>query len=169
MKFQVGDIVRRVGCNNSGYRSDGKTIWTLAEGVECVVVSVAHGWEISVLADGVPLYETHDCRYFELVRRPQTDPVPDVRNTDPDTSKVAAKAIKPKKLSIKASILDLLDKYPLGLTGTQIAEHTGYRLNSVTPRFAELSRVWDKQRGARSALIADSGVRIDGQIVWVLA
>lgn len=77
-----------------------------------------------------------------------------VRSTDPDTSVTAAKIKRPH---IRDTILDLLDKYKTGLTGQEIAEYSGYRLNSVTPRFAELR-----------ALIRDSGLRRRGQIVWVL-
>ena len=86
-----------------------------------------------------------------------------VRSVDPATSVVAAKIKRPK---IKDTILDLLDKYNTGLTGQEIAEYSGYRLNSVTPRFAELSRTW--RIGCTTPFIRDSGRRRSGQIVWVL-
>jgi hypothetical protein len=81
------------------------------------------------------------------------------RTNDKDTSLVAAKKVK--RVKIADVILDLLDRYTAGLTGQEIAERTGFRLNSVTPRFAQLSR--------GSAKIKDSGLRRSGQIVWVRA
>jgi hypothetical protein len=86
-----------------------------------------------------------------------------VRSTDPATSVAAAKIKRPK---IKDTVLDLLDKYKTGLTGQEIAEYSGYRLNSVTPRFAELSK--GRSGWGSAPLIKDSDRRRSGQIVWVL-
>ena len=88
-----------------------------------------------------------------------------VRSVDPATSVVAAKTKRPK---IKDTILDLLDKYKTGLTGQEIAEYSGYRLNSVTPRFAELARRQGRGYMLTNPMIRDSGHRRSGQIVWVL-
>lgn len=93
---------------------------------------------------------------FELVTEPANH-----KTNDAPTSVAAAVSIKPKKASIKDVILELLDTYKTGLTGQEIAEYSGFRLNSVTPRFAELSR------GA-SPKIADTGRTRSGQIVWAL-
>ena len=87
------------------------------------------------------------------------------RSNDPDTSKAAAKIKRPK---IRDTILDLLDKYKTGLTGQEIAEYSGYRLNSVTPRFAELARKGGSPYQIILPKIRDSGHRRSGQIVWVL-
>lgn len=85
--------------------------------------------------------------------------VPSARANDPATSKAAAKGIKVKKASIKDVIIDLLLKYKTGLTGQEIAEYSGFRLNSITPRFAELRR---------ANLVTDSGRQRSLQIVWQL-
>ena len=87
---------------------------------------------------------------------------PKARANDPATSKAAAKAIKPKVPSLKETILFLLARNPSGLTGTEIAELSGKRLNSITPRFAEL------YRGSKIKSTAYSSYR-NGETVWVLA
>ena len=157
-KFKVGDVVRRVIVPNSG---SVPTPWTLEVGAVGVVLEAHHPW-IRIISKGVPEKEGHDCEYFELVSRATAalSPIyaPNVRPNDPATSHAAAVSIKPKKLSIKASILDLLEKHREGLTGQEIAEHTGHRLNSITPRFAELSR----------GCVINSGDVRNGQTVWVL-
>ena len=160
-KFKAGDVVRRVIAPNYGTRPQP---WTLEVGAVRVVWEVdSHRNWIRLISKGVPEKECHDCEYFELVSRATAalSPTyaPNVRPNDPATSHVAAISIKPKKLSIKASILDLLEKHREGLTGQEIAEHTGHRLNSITPRFAELNR------GLR---LFNSGDVRNGQIVWVL-
>lgn len=82
------------------------------------------------------------------------------RNTDPETSKAAAK--KPRA-SIRAAVLALIANGPcsvgsLGWTGKELAGALLKPLNSVTPRFKELTE---------ANAIKDSGKRRDGQIVWV--
>lgn len=160
MKFQVGDVVRRVVFDNEG-RFDGRP-WLLKVGSECKVTGFKSSRLLTVLYDSVPPDAGHCVIFFELVSRPTTDDVPDARSNDQATSKAAAKAIKPKKASIKDSILDLLDRYKSGLTGGEMARHTGYRLNSVTPRFAEL------YRASKIRVNGDTPTR-NCQTVWVLA
>lgn len=84
---------------------------------------------------------------------------PKARRTDPDTSHAAAAAVTPKRASIKDHILTEIAVHG-GCTGTEIADRTRLRLNSITPRFKELSD---------AGLIKDSGQRRERQIVWVLA
>lgn len=100
-----------------------------------------------------------------------------VTSTGTDTATAAAIAIKPKRLSIKDTILALLAAYPAGLTGEEIAQRGNLRLNSVTPRFAELTGtvVMDIEHTdtnhrvlLRTPKIKDSGLRRSGQIVWKL-
>lgn len=81
------------------------------------------------------------------------------RKTDPDTSVQAAYNAPRKK--IRERILEVFMRQGLarGYTGHELADVLGVKLNSVTPRFAELSRL---------GLIKDSTQRRDGQIVWVL-
>ena len=81
------------------------------------------------------------------------------RSTDPETSHAAASSVTPKRASIKDHILIELAVHG-GCTGTEIAERTRTRLNSITPRFKEL---------ADANKIKDSGKRRDRQIVWVTA
>ena len=78
------------------------------------------------------------------------------RANDPGTSKFAG---KPNRPSLRERVhANLCHEH--NATGTEIAEHLGARLNSVTPRLAELRR---------AGRIKDSGIRRDKQIVWVLA
>lgn len=79
------------------------------------------------------------------------------RKTDPATSHAAAAAVTPKRASIKDHILTEIAVHG-GCTGTEIADRTRLRLNSITPRFKELSD---------AGLIKDSGQRRERQIVWV--
>lgn len=76
------------------------------------------------------------------------------RSTDPATSQAAA--VKVKAGPLRQRIEDRLRSQG-NLTGTEMAQLLGARLNSVTPRFAELSR---------AGRIKDSGRVRDGQIVW---
>ena len=162
-KFQVGDIVRRTFVHNSG-RYYGRTErWTLEIGSVCTVLRVGD-WYIEVEAPGVPSTAPQSKAYFELVSR-----AANVRPNDPTTSHVAAANIKVKKVSIKAVILDLLDKHRSGLTGQEIADFSGYRLNSITPRFAELSRKTGTGYMMTLGAIRSSGAVRNGQIVWVLS
>ena len=88
----------------------------------------------------------------------KAEAVPNARRNDPATSKAAA--AKAPRVSLGQKVLDLLGTYaPAGLTGEEISTRLSARLNSVTPRFAELRRL---------GLIEENGKR-SGQIVWVLA
>lgn len=80
------------------------------------------------------------------------------RNTDPATSHLAATAATTRRASIKDHILIELAVHG-GCTGEEIANRTTLRLNSITPRFAELTR---------AGKIKDSGTTRNKQIVWVL-
>lgn len=78
------------------------------------------------------------------------------RTTDPDTSHAAAE--KPKG-TIRARTLECISKHGKhGATGHEIAGECRIKLNSVTPRLAELRH---------RQLIKDSGMRRQGQVVWV--
>ena len=79
------------------------------------------------------------------------------RRTDPATSKAAAKV---PRVTLAQKVLDLLTLYPAGLTAEEIAGRLNARLNSVTPRFAQLRRL---------GLVEHGGHLRSGQIVWVLA
>lgn len=98
------------------------------------------------------------------------------RATDPETSHTAAAAVTTKVASIKQRILIDLSVHG-GQTGKELAARSGIPLNSITPRFAELS---GKKYATRMCIsidnvppsirrIKDSGERRDGQIVWVAA
>jgi hypothetical protein len=53
-----------------------------------------------------------------------------------------AAAAKAPRVSLGQKVLDLLGTYaPAGLTGEEISTRLSARLNSVTPRFAELRRL----------------------------
>lgn len=88
----------------------------------------------------------------------ERDRIP-ARKTDPSTSQ---KAAKPKRTGLRAQVLAAIAAAKsTGLTGHEAAQEIGLlRLNSITPRFAELRK---------AQKIKDSGQRRDGQIVWVLA
>jgi hypothetical protein len=94
--------------------------------------------------------------YEDFIKKAEA--VPNARRNDPATSKAAA--AKAPRVSLGQKVLDLLGTYaPAGLTGEEISTRLNARLNSVTPRFAELRR---------HGLIEENGKR-SGQIVWVLA
>ncbi len=90
--------------------------------------------------------------------------VAQARTTDPDTSHAAAGAVKLSVL--EAKVIEALkrdagsfdDTPDLGLTGKDLAGHTGAPLNSITPRLAPLRR---------KGLIHSCGKR-DRQHVWRL-
>lgn len=90
------------------------------------------------------------------VKRADYNPV---RTTDPATSHRAAETAVHRRASIKDHILLELAIHG-GCTGEEIANRTTLRLNSITPRFAELTR---------AGKIKDSGTTRNKQIVWVLA
>ena len=89
------------------------------------------------------------------VKRADYNPV---RTTDPATSHRAAQTAVQRRASIKDHILIELGVHG-GCTGEEIANRTTLRLNSITPRFAELTR---------ACKIKDSGTTRNKQIVWVL-
>lgn len=88
----------------------------------------------------------------------ERDRIP-ARKTDPSTSQEAA---KPKRTGLREQVLAAIAAAKsTGLTGHEAAQEIGLlRLNSITPRFAELRK---------AQKIKDSGQRREGQIVWVLA
>jgi hypothetical protein len=171
-KFKIGDRVRRIGCPNAG---DG---WVLNVGDTCTVIGLKtvfkeEQWlNLGHITDRLGGDKTisyegggHNGAYFELVTQEAST---NHRTNDVVTSVAAAKAVRPKKASIKAVILDLLDKYKTGLTGQEIAEYSGLRLNSVTPRFAELSRWGGSPFQKTPPVIMNTNRTRSGQIVWVL-
>ena len=79
-----------------------------------------------------------------------------VRNTDPATSKQAARDVDRKAGRIADLVLIALRDN--NLTGRQLAANTGVALNSITPRFAQLSR-----RGLIHAMSS-----IGRETVWAL-
>lgn len=155
--FKQGDKVRCVDrgtnrCIDTGgiYQVIESGYW--ADGVhKCVQVHTPSGRHI------------YNSERFELVTEPAQH-----KTNDAPTSVAAAVSIKPKKASIKDVILELLDTYKTGLTGQEIAEYSGIRLNSVTPRFAQLSRWTGSPYQKEAPKIADTGRTRSGQIVWVL-
>ena len=145
--FKIGDRVRRIECENRD--RNGKIIRVGDEGV----VDKVYGGGFIGLA-GKPLAGGSDPQYFELL--PPLKAKRPARSTDPATSKAAA---KPKREGLKQKVLHRLTILG-GHTGEELHCALGYRLNSITPRFAELRR---------EGKIKDSGVRRDGQIVWEAA
>lgn len=81
------------------------------------------------------------------------------RRTDPDTS--VAAAYKAPIKNIRLRMLDVFthEHKSRGWTGHEIAARLDIKLNSVTPRFAELLRL---------KKITPSNMRRDGQIVWLV-
>ena len=151
------------------------TEFSIGQSIVCVDkgdnVNITEGTVYSVLSVGQVMgvrsvTVVGDDGFSANYRRERFTPLP-ARSNDPDTSKAAAKIKRPR---IKDTILDLLDKYKTGLTGQEVAEYSGYRLNSVTPRFAELSRATLGIDAVtyNDPKIKDSGHRRSGQIVWVL-
>ena len=155
--FKIGDVVECVDAGENKHITKGNKYTVHSAGQVVGIKSVRVTTDLG-----------NDCHYyasrFALVSTAQERIA--ARSNDPATSKEAAKAIKPKRVPMRETILDLLDRYTAGLTGQEIAERTGFRLNSVTPRFAELSRT---PVGGFTPFIKDSGLRRSGQIVWVLA
>ena len=151
--FKQGDRVR---CVDVGYNRFIK-----AGGVYTVVEDqFGDRVKIQPASRGEQYYYAHR---FELVTE-----LAQHKTNDAPTSVAAAVSIKPKKTSIKDVILELLDTYKTGLTGQEIAEYSGIRLNSVTPRFAQLSRWSGSPYQKEAPKIADTGRTRSGQIVWVL-
>ena len=173
--FKVGDRVERMGTFNAG---DGWIVYEGDTGTVSEVKTFGHmvlGQQWLTLVDvrrddgsvGAQCSdrEWHNAKNFKLV--PPTTAT-NHKTNDAPTSVAAAVSIKPKKASIKDVILDLLNKYKTGLTGQEIAEYSGLRLNSVTPRFAELSRWGGSPYQKTPPAIMNTNRTRSGQIVWVL-
>ncbi len=151
-RFKVGDLVVR----NPGAR--GAAGWPYGDEV-CRVVDHCPNLTYTIV---VPVNSPPNPRHHRpwLAKRftPVTAPAPRAaRRNDPPTSKVAARV---PGATLAQKVLDLLTWCPAGMTGEEIATRLSARLNSVTPRFAQLRRL---------GLVEDSGHRRSGQIVWVLA
>lgn len=160
IQFSKGDVIRYIGADNS----------KLHKGDVCMVKRMGRSGRIII--DGLYRDGTEPAlgiftAAFELVRTAAEeaklracgrDRIP-ARKTDPSTSQQAA---KPKRTGLREQVLAAIAAAKsTGLTGHEAAQEIGLlRLNSITPRFAELRKA---QR------IKDSGQRRDGQIVWVLA
>jgi hypothetical protein len=145
MKPWVGKV-----CTVAGYNHKGNVVL-----VECMNVK-------RVVNNNKGCFEHRVAKVADIAGTAITklrDAIQTSRTNDPATSKQAAISIKPKKPKIKEVIIDLLLKHKEGLTGQEIADFSGYRLNSITPRFAELRR--------DNGFIKVSGVR-NKQTVWQL-
>lgn len=155
MGFNPGDIVECV---------EGSRL--LTKGKQYTVDS-AYGGLVRIRGryeDGSrPHFGEHRWR-FKLVRTAakeaklrafERDRIP-ARKTDPSTSQ---KAAKPKRTGLRERINQYMC-LGTAATGEEIAAALDARLNSVTPRFAELQR---------AGILKDSGERRNGQIVWVRA
>lgn len=176
-QFNAGDLVRVLtrGCKDqahlvgkvatvAGYNNYGNVVLAEQHGLENGIAEASGAYEYRFKLYKAPqgtITGRTSCYAPNTSNTPKADT--SVTSTGTDTATAAAIAIKPKKSSIKATILALLEQYPAGLTGEEIAQRGNLRLNSVTPRFAELS-AHDTGLGA----IKDSGTRRSGQIVWVL-
>jgi predicted transcriptional regulator len=62
-----------------------------------------------------------------------------VRNTDPDTSAVAAALIEEHISTLQAIILRHLKMYPKGLTTRELTYHSGIEFATVTPRMRPMA------------------------------
>ena len=155
MRFNPGDIVECIAESR-----------LLAKGKQYTVDAV-HGGMVLIRGkyeDGSrPICGEHHWR-FKLVRTAaveaklrafERDRIP-ARKTDPSTSQQAA---KPKRTGLRERINQYMC-LGTAATGEEIAAALDARLNSVTPRFAELQR---------AGILKDSGERRNGQIVWVRA
>ena len=169
--FKVGDRVERTGTWNAGdgwivYEGDTGTVSNIKTmlGGQWVTLTDLRREDGSIGAQCSDR-EWHTSAAFKLV---PTTVTANHKTNDAPTSVAAAVSIKPKKASIKDVILELLDKYKTGLTGQEIAEYSGFRLNSVTPRFAELSRWGGSPYQKTAPAIMNTNRTRSGQIVWVL-
>lgn len=130
-------------------------------GLEAVLAEPGGSCHKCVFDDGLEHHglSCHNVRCLEpninWVKRADYNPV---RTTDPATSHRAAQTATQRRASIKDHILIELAVHG-GCTGEEIANRTTLRLNSITPRFAELTR---------AGKIKDSGTTRNKQIVWVL-
>ena len=61
-----------------------------------------------------------------------------VRRTDPDTSHRAARTTRPNAGTNRAVALDVLQRWPAGLTDFELAEITGLQQTSIGKRRGEL-------------------------------
>lgn len=80
------------------------------------------------------------------------------RKTDPDTSVMAAYKVPSKNIRLRMIELFSTENRVRGWTGHEVAARLDIKLNSITPRFAELNRL---------SIIKPSTARRDGQIVWM--
>lgn len=139
-KFKIGDKIRCI-CGNMSHILKKDKVYTVAG-------YGSHGVKIEgTYENGSSVISGVSETLFEKVKT-------STKRTSIEANK------KVKRASIKDHIIIELLFSPHGMTGTEIAERTTLRLNSITPRFAELQR---------ELAIKDSGQRRDGQIVWVLA
>lgn len=155
MGFNPGDIVECV----EGSRLLAKGMQYTVDAVRAGMVFIREKYE-----DGsTPIYGEYSWR-FKFVRTAaeeaklrafERDRIP-ARKTDPSTSQHAA---KPKRTGLRERINQYMC-LGTAATGEEIAAALDARLNSVTPRFAELQR---------AGILKDSGERRNGQIVWVRA
>lgn len=150
-RFKVGDLVVRNPRARNGY-------WPYGDEVCRVVGHYPNHNEIIVVPVSSPL-KRHDNSGWVADRFSHAEgfAARQARRNDPATSKAAAKV---PRVTLAQKVLDLLARYPAGLTGEEIAGRLDARLNSVTPRFAQLRRL---------GLVEHGGHSRSGQIVWVHA
>lgn len=153
-RFKVGDLVVR------NPKEQGAAGWPYGDAVCRVVGYYPNSNDIIVVpvAPPPPLGHRSDCGWAsERFSPAEGFAARQARRNDPATSKAAAKV---PRVTLAQKVLDLLDLSPAGLTGEEIAGRLNARLNSVTPRFAQLRRL---------GLVEHGGHTRSGQIVWVLA
>lgn len=152
MTFKVGDKVQR----KAPYREHNG--WPYGD----KVMTVSRVTPTGIYVDGAtPHLAGLDWvpEYFDKVTSQSCGVA---RNNDPDTSKKAARV---KRTSLRERVAIAIngghyEPRGQGWTGHELAGELWAPLNSVTPRLAELRR---------ANRIKDSGLRRDGQIVWVVA
>ena len=152
-RFKVGDLVVR------NPEARGESGWPYDDAVCRVVDHYPNHTDIFVVPVNSPPKPWHRYRPWLATRfTPVTvAALRSARRNDLPTSKAAAKV---SRVTLAEKVLDLLTQYPAGLTGEEIATLLNARLNSVTPRCAQLRRL---------GLVEGSGHLHCGQIVWVLA
>ena len=166
-QFKVGDKVQRQEVWRDTYWCTGQVPDAINIVQNVRVDSCGGGQELQLRdTDGRLWY--WDASRFDLVQTFKEEG--SARSTDPDTSKTAAKI---KRTPLRERILYIMYGGAISLprsegwTGKELSEYLEVPLNSITPRFAELAGKSASYR--RDAVIKDSGLRRDGQIVWVLA
>lgn len=164
-KFNAGDVVRVLPGEGGGFLREGKE-YIVAEMHVRDLVRVHGMYEdgsLPILGEFVWRFELVRTAEQEAARKKreafvaacERDRIP-ARKTDPSTSQLAA---KPKRVGLRERINQYMCT-GTAATGEEIAAALDARLNSVTPRFAELQR---------AGILKDSGQRRNGQIVWVRA